>query len=194
ALHDSVCQLLYGAKLNIHAIQKKSDLKAEFKNINSLLDQAIAETRALSYDLTPSVLRDFGFTAGVKEIAHRFSTTNFKIHTLVKKNADLLEPNLQLFVFRIMQELLNNCIKHSKATIADIKVCTEGGMVTLTVEDNGKGFEIPLEKAFANGSGLRGIKNRIAMLEGHMDIETSATGSRIIVKLRGDLELPELNP
>jgi PAS domain S-box-containing protein len=191
ALHDSVCQLLYGVKLHMQTIQKRNDLKNEFKNIDSLLDQAIAETRALSYDLTPSVLRDFGFTAGVKEIAHRFSTANFKINTRVKKDADLLEPNLQLFVFRIMQELLNNCIKHSKATNANIEVRIEGRIITLSIEDNGKGFGMVLEQALANGSGLRGIKNRIVMLEGLMDIDSSATGSRITVKLKTDLELSE---
>ncbi len=191
ALHDSVCQLLYGVKLNIQSLQKSTNLTDDFKNVNALLDQAISETRALSYDLTPSVLRDFGFTAGVKEIAQRFSTQTFKINTIVRKETDLLEPNSQLVVFRIMQELLNNCIKHSKASLTEINVCIEGNMVTLTVSDNGKGFEESLGAALTRGSGLRGIKNRVFLLDGSIDIDSSKRGTIVTIKLRKDLELSD---
>lgn len=190
-LHDSVCQLLYGVKLNIQSLQKSTNLTDEFKNVNALLDQAISETRALSYDLTPSVLRDFGFTAGVREIAQRFSTPTFKINTIVKKETDLLESNLQLVVFRIMQEVLNNCIKHSNASLTEIKVCTEENMVTLIVSDNGKGFEESLSTALAKGSGLRGIKHRIFLLDGSMDIESSKSGTSVTIRLRKDLALSD---
>lgn len=182
ALHDSVCQLLYGARLNLQRMQLGTSFKEELKNVNQLLDQAIAETRSLSYDLTPSVLRDFGFTAGVKEIAQKFSSANFKIRTKLKNTVDEIEPNLQLFVFRIMQELVNNCIKHADATEVEIKVCTEGDFITLVVADNGKGFNESFDQSLMKGSGLRGIKNRVFLLNGTMDVNTGRGGTEITVQ------------
>ena len=189
ALHDSVCQILYGIRLNLQNIQLTRDLKNEFKNINQLLDQAIRETRELSYELTPSVLRDFGFTAGVKEMAQRLSTPGFQITTSLNASADLLHQDIQLYVFRMIQELVNNCIKHANATVAEITVCTENAWITLTVSDNGQGFSDNVEQSLANGSGIRGIKNRIFLLNGYMDVESSKSGTRITIKFKNDFEL-----
>ncbi|RYZ80572.1 MAG: PAS domain-containing protein, partial [Proteobacteria bacterium] len=119
ALHDSVCQILYGIRMNIQNIKTTNKLKNEFDIVNRLLDQAIRETRELSYELTPSVLRDFGFTAGIREMAQRFSTPAFKIKSTIKNSADQLHQSVQLYLFRIIQELINNCIKHANAKEAE---------------------------------------------------------------------------
>lgn len=191
ALHDSVCQLLYGIRLNLQNIQHTRGLKNEFTNINQLLDQAIRETRELSYELTPSVLRDFGFTSGVKEMAQRLSAPGFQIKTSLKSSADMLDQDIQLYVFRMIQELVNNCIKHAQATEAEIVVCTENGWITLVVTDNGQGFKEDVDQSLANGSGIRGIKNRIFLLNGYMNVETSKRGTKITIRFKNDLELLE---
>lgn len=189
ALHDSVCQLLYGIRLNLQNIQHACDLKDDFKNINQLLDQAIRETRELSYELTPSVLRDFGFTSGVKEMAQRLSTPGFQIRTSLNSSADLLDQDIQLYVFRMIQELVNNCIKHAQATKAEIIVDTENEWITLMVTDNGRGFAADVDQSLASGSGIRGIKNRIFLLSGYMNVETSKRGTKITIKFKNDLGL-----
>lgn len=191
ALHDSVCQLLYGIRLNLQNIRCNSNLKEEFKNVNQLLDQAIRETRELSYELTPSILRDFGFTAGIKEMVQRLSTPDFEITTAVKTTTDLLHKDIQLYVFRIIQELINNCIKHSGASRAKILMCTEGQWINLQVIDNGTGFDV--EKSLSKGSGIRGIRNRALLLNGHMNIETSDKGTSIHLKFKNAPELLCLN-
>jgi len=168
ALHDSICQLLYGIRFNISHIKKAeaAQLKAEMDNMTKLIDQAIREIRDLSYELTPSVLRDFGFTAGIKEMSQRLSNSAFKINNQIHIDADKLPEEVQLYAFRIIQELVNNSIKYSGATQASISVCSEGGKVNITVCDNGKGIDLKTEKYLLNGSGLRGIKNRVSMLNG----------------------------
>jgi signal transduction histidine kinase len=191
ALHDSVCQLLYGIRLNLQNVQHTFNLKNEFKNVNQLLDQAIRETRELSYELTPSVLRDFGFTAGVKEMAQRLSTSSFQIKTSLKTGADLLHQDVQLYVFRIIQELINNCIKHACATTAEIIVCTENGWINVKIKDNGKGFDV--KNSLSKGSGLRGIKNRVFLLNGEMDIKASVKGTAVAIRFKNDLELLDVN-
>lgn len=192
ALHDSVCQILYGIKMNLQNIQATHNLKDDFKNVNNLLDQAIRETRDLSYELTPSVLRDFGFTAGIREMAHRFSTSAFRIKTSIKSSADLLNQNLQLYLFRMIQELINNCIKHAHASVAEIKVGIEKGRITLIIADNGSGFKDDPDQALLNGSGLRAIKNRIYLLNGQMNLETSEKGTTVTITFKNDNHLSEL--
>jgi len=183
ALHDSVCQILYGIKMNLQGLQNACSSQKDLRSVNDLLDQAIRETRELSYELTPSVLRDFGFTAGIKEMAQRFSTGTFKIRTTIKSTADRLNRDLQLYLFRIIQELISNCIKHADASEANIMVCTENEKVVLIVSDNGKGFNKESDQALTEGSGLRSIKNRIYLLGGEMQLQTSDHGTSINIVL-----------
>ncbi|MNK05965.1 Oxygen sensor histidine kinase NreB [compost metagenome] len=187
ALHDGVCQILYGIRLNVQNIQHSQNLNAEFENINQLLAQAITETRELSYELTPSVLRDFGFTKGIKEMIQRLSTSGFKIKSTLDPSADLLHPELQLYIFRMIQELINNCIKHAQATEAEITVCAAFDWVNIRVSDNGKGFQVGIDESLAKGSGVRSIKNRVFLLSGNMDIDTSKSGTQITIKFEKDL-------
>ena len=191
ALHDSVCQILYGIRMNIQNIKTTNKLKNEFDIVNRLLDQAIRETRELSYELTPSVLRDFGFTAGIREMAQRFSTPAFKIKSTIKNSADQLHQSVQLYLFRIIQELINNCIKHANAKEAEIKVCTENGKITLIVADNGTGFTHNVEDALLHGSGLRAIKNRIYLLNGDFKLHTHSGGTTVEITFKNENQLLE---
>ena len=181
ALHDSVCQILYGIKLNLESLERSNQLKGEFKNIYELLNQAIKETRHLSYELTPSVLKDFGFVAGIKEMAQRTGTRHFQIDTLIDPKADLLAADVQLYVFRMIQELINNCIKHAHATRAEVKVMLLQDLVTIRVVDNGDGLKMNLEEAIRNGSGLSGIKNRVYLLNGHLKFDHPGEGLAVTI-------------
>lgn len=176
ALHDSVCQMLYGIKLNLESVERTYSIKGEFKNINELLDQAIKETRQLSYELTPSVLKDFGFVAGIKEMAQRMSTPHFQLDTYIDNGADFLDADVQLYVFRMIQELINNCIKHAKASRAEIKFSIIGNRVEVIVSDNGIGFTMDMEEAARKGSGLSGIKNRVYLLNGQIKFKNIKKG------------------
>lgn len=181
ALHDSVCQILYGIKLNLESVERIHDLKGGFKNINELLNQAIKETRQISYELTPSVLKDFGFVAGIREMAQRTSTPHFQIDTYIDSAADFLAPDVQLYVFRMIQELISNCIKHAKANHAEIKVTITDELVMIRVADNGIGFKVDLEEASRKGSGLSGIKNRVYLLNGKIKVDHIKKGSVVTI-------------
>lgn len=170
ALHDSVCQILYGIRFNINHISKKGALKTEFNNINNLLDQAIGELRTLSVELTPAILKDFGFTTGLRDMIRRLETVGFKVHSTIDPRADDLPEETQLYIFRIIQELLNNSIKHSGSSAAKVKICTENSAVNILVSDNGRGLSDEVEESCKQGSGLRGIKNRVALLKGKIEI------------------------
>lgn len=191
ALHDSVCQILYGIRLNLQNIQLSKDLRGEFVNVNKLLDQAIRETRELSYELTPSVLRDFGFVSGVKEMAQRLSTPGFQIQTVVKEMIYPLSEEVELYAFRMIQELINNCIKHANATEAKIIISSADENVYIVISDNGKGFDKSVKESITLGSGIRGIKNRIFLLNGKINLNTDKTGTTISIQFKRDPVLAE---
>ncbi len=186
ALHDSICQILYGIKINLQNIQRSHNINAEFGNVNLLLDQVIRETREMSYELTPSVLRDFGFAAGIQEMGQRLSIPGFRIVTDIKAEFSNLNAEKQLYLFRIIQELINNCMKHAQATLAEIKMFEENGWLHLIFKDNGRGFGVKVERSLLNGSGLRSIKNRIFLLNGEMDLESSSLGTMIKIRIKYD--------
>ncbi|WP_316741053.1 PAS domain S-box protein [Pedobacter antarcticus] len=189
ALHDSVCQILYGIRLNLQNIQLTKNLKDDFDPVNKLLDQAIRETRELSYELTPSVLRDFGFKAGVREMAQRLNTPKFTINTNIHSSADNIIPEVQLYIFRIIQELVSNSIKHAGASLSEITVSQSDNFYTIVVRDNGAGFNQDIEYSLSLGSGIRGIKNRVFLLNGDMDLQTSVKGTTITIRFRTDAYL-----
>lgn len=186
ALHDSICQILYGIKINLQSIQRSHNMTTEFGNVNLLLDQVIRETREMSYELTPSVLRDFGFAAGIQELGNRLSLPGFKIVTEIDADFRGLNEERQLYLFRIIQELINNCMKHAEASLAEIKMFEKDGWLHLTFKDNGKGFGVKVERSLLNGSGLRSIKNRIFLLNGEMDLQSSSLGTIIEIKIKYD--------
>jgi PAS domain S-box-containing protein len=190
ALHDSVCQLLYGIRLNLESVQHKHQLKGEFKNVNELLDQAIKETRQLSYELTPSVLKDFGFVAGVKEMAQRTSSPDFKILAYIDNDADALDPEVQLYIFRMIQEMISNCIKHANASRAEIKVSFVDKQVVIKVADNGTGLKINMDEAGRRGSGLSGIRNRVYLLNGKIRFSSTKKGLTITINLNLTENIP----
>lgn len=191
ALHDSVCQMLYGIRLNLQSLMYYKSHKKDFESVDQLLDQAIRETREISYELTPSVLKDFGFYAGIKEMTTRLSTPEFLIKTNINKAIDKIHPTIQLYAFRIIQELINNCIKHAYATVAEINVSLKNNFITIVVSDNGKGFKVDAAFALRNGSGLRGIKNQVFLLNGNMDFESTQKGTTITITLDKNIYLSE---
>jgi len=193
ALHDSICQLLYGIRLNLQTIQRANGGAIQFGNVNKLLDQVIQETREMSYELTPSVLRDFGFTEGIQEMASRLSLDGFKIKTNIDTDVNFFDEDKQLYIFRIIQELINNCIKHAEATVAEIKMFQEAGCFRLIFSDNGKGFDYNVNKGLIKGSGLRSIKNRIFLLNGEMKVDSSENGTTISIKINYADEIDGIN-
>lgn len=178
-LHDSVCQLLYGIKLNLQSMQFSNRYKGPFQNVNALLDRVIKETREISYELTPSVFRDFGFIAGIKELFQRLSTDDFTIRLTACAQMDTLNQDVQLYLFRILQELINNCIKHAEASLVEVHLTLDKHWVRIAVEDNGRGFKQPVDQALRAGSGIRAIKHRIFLLNGTIQFSSDAAGSKV---------------
>ncbi len=182
ALHDSVSQLLYAVKIKLGQMENKPN-RTEILGINKLLEEAIAETRNISFELAPSILTDFGLVATLEELVQRLSSKTLKITTNIKgffKRMDLL---LETNIYRIIQELLNNSMRHGEATEIDIEL-KNNEVIEIIIRDNGKGFNVQEQERRSHGSGLFSIKNRLSLYNGNMQIESEpGKGTTVSVKL-----------
>ncbi|SEG11484.1 sensor histidine kinase [Sphingobacterium lactis] len=183
-LHDSVAQLLYAIRLKMqHVLGDREYQSDDIKSMKELLNEAIVQVRNLSVDLVPSVLQDFGLVQAIHAMANRISTADFKIEVKVPEFCEDFDNNLKLAVFRIIQELLNNAIKHSMATTVAITVICEDHTVNISVTDNGKGFGESLTELQKKGTGLRAIKNRVDLYNGEIKIMDREIGAGIYTTL-----------
>ncbi len=188
ALHNSLAQLLYAAKLNLEDLIQTDDVETDptptpnatsLKRISGFLEDAIKETRTLAHELIPKALQDFGLKIALRDLAHRLSTDNFSVQCVVtgfeQKQAGILETAL----YRIVQELLNNAIKHASATEVLVQVVDKGHQIMVRVEDNGVGMPSKA-KPNSSGMGLATIQNRVKLLQGRMRITSNPEEGTVV--------------
>lgn len=183
-LHDSVAQTLYAIKLNLQHLEKDNvGNKNEMQTIKLMLNDAIAQIRNISIDLVPAVLHDFGLKAAIQFMVNRIDMSDFKITTVITKKVEGVEQEVKLVIYRIVQELLNNCLKHSNANKVAVKVGMNESKIQIMVKDNGVGFSEELANSMKKGIGLRSIKNRIDLYQGEIEILELKKGTAVDITL-----------
>ncbi|GAB3573444.1 PAS domain-containing sensor histidine kinase [Hymenobacter daeguensis] len=184
ALHNGLGQLLYATKLSL----ERSDQPAQPQGPLRLLAEAIRTTRTISFELTPGVLEDFGLRTALETLVERLAPAALPVRLhLAGLNAERLEPSVEIMVYRTVQELLNNVMKHAEATEVEVHVALENGRLFVSVEDNGHGFEpVSLVEQPLAGIGLVGVRNRVALLGGQLSVN-SRLGQGTIVSFELDV-------
>lgn len=177
ALHNGVGQLLYGTRLHLDALPRSEAVRAS----QQLLNEAIEATRSISFELTPTILEDFGLEVALQELVSRIPA-RLPVDLNLNGLAEPLPALLSMAVYRIVQELLNNVMKHAQAHEVFVQVSREGDQLYLSVEDDGQGFEVAA--ASRSGIGLAGIRTRVGMLGGTLDIQSRAgRGTGVFLQL-----------
>ncbi|WP_426061723.1 PAS domain-containing sensor histidine kinase [Hymenobacter sp. B1770] len=170
ALHNGLGQLLYAAKLSLEG---RAGTPSSPQTSLRLLHEAIQTTRTISFELTPGILEDFGLRTALEELSKRITPTGLPVQLHLVNMEERLRPPVEIAVYRIVQELLNNIMKHARATEVVVHVAREKKRIEVSVEDNGCGFEpnalttLPLA-----GMGLSGVRNRVALLGGELSIDS----------------------
>ncbi len=173
-LHDDISSKLNIVSLNSHMLKAENLTHAEMDeittNIISLNAKALENSRRIAHDLLPPVLEKFGLNAGIAELAAEFNSSkavqvNYESHV----NFDSIDRQKHLHVFRILQELMNNSLRHGKATEISIIFESLHGKTTCNYTDNGKGFEVDSEKN-KKGLGMKNIEGRVNFINGSMKI------------------------
>jgi two-component system NarL family sensor kinase len=174
-LHDGLGGLLSTIKLNLDTYSNKLQKKPERDELIhsiSMLDEVCADLRTISHNMMPGVLMKMGLIAATKDFVGKVNGAgNLKIHFEAHELFQRLEETTEIALFRVIQEATNNMIKHADASKAGIQFIGHEDMLTVMIEDNGKGFEI--EKVNQqHGMGLKSIESRISYLGGKVTIDS----------------------
>ena len=181
-LHDNVGQLLNSAKLLIGVTQRKlTDAPDTLSIADETLGTAINELRSLSKSLNKEWLQQFNFIDNLQtEIKRINAADRLQIH--FTHTAQLkLKSDEQIILFRIVQEALQNAIKHAQANNITIQLTEENNLLTVIVEDDGKGFEE--KEKVTSGVGLMNMKHRIKLLGGSIEWKSAGNGASVIICL-----------
>lgn len=187
-LHDDTGGALTAILLRLKALEDKvqgeKEVARSLAEIRGALGEAIAGLRCLALELRPVVFDELGLTGALQQIARNYSDKfNLKIHLAAREVEKRLPPKAELAIYRIVQEALNNVIKHAEASEVSILLEPRGEALRLIVEDNGRGFD-PEVSAYRKGLGLFSMRERAALLGGKVIIEsTPARGTTIYVDI-----------
>jgi signal transduction histidine kinase len=183
-LHDGIVQDLTAIKMNLNATTKEapSNLQQQLLSIFNDIDITAKEVREISYQMMPVTLKELGLQNALQELGNR---------SLIKNNINFdfnciginerLSEKIEITVYRICQELINNTIKHSGATEVSLLLQLRNNILQLTFEDNGKGFNA---KAANKGIGLNSLSSRLEMVDGNIKFDdTIQSGTTAYIKI-----------
>ncbi|MBN2018863.1 MAG: PAS domain-containing protein [Sedimentisphaerales bacterium] len=177
-LHDSVGQILAFASRELRSLKKSSPgrLAASMTDLCSKLDQAIQQTRSLSFDLSPSILYDLGLEVAIEDLAEKFcNERKMKCRFESIPGPKPLAEDVKILLYRAVRELLINIAKHAKAGTVGVSLARNGNEMLITVEDDGNGFDSGLlENGFVKpkGFGIFSIRERLGHVGGRMEIKS----------------------
>ena len=187
-LHDSVGATLSAARLQFEHLQKhKGSLPNEdelFSKTGKLLEEAYQEVRSMAHIKNSGVLAKLGLLPAIEKLARNVSVS--KLHLEVKDFGlnERINNTLEITIFRIIQELVTNIIKHANASEASISLTQIENTLNIIVEDNGIGFNPREVSLNTDGMGLGNIEKRIEYLEGTLEIDsTPGKGTNILIDI-----------
>lgn len=187
-LHDGVAGILSAAKMhfsnlnsNVNGLQNQSCYNQGMQ----LLNEATTEVRKTSHNLMPEVLFKHGLDKALNRYCNSISSATLKIQYDAIGNISRYVDSFELSVYRMVQELLNNVIKHSGASEAMVQVSEQNNLLLITIEDNGIGID--QHGTDEKGMGLIGLQTRVKSLNGKMDIQ-SEKGQGLDVYLEFEIE------
>lgn len=188
-LHDGVGQILSAAKLNLSSLQSKIKLntpeeKEAMANALSLVDDSVKEVRTVSHSMMPNTLLKLGLASAVKEFVTKMGNLpNLKVDLEIVGMDKRLDDQTETVLYRVIQEVVNNIIKHSNANTINLQLIRHEDELTVMIEDNGIGFDTAKINEFG-GIGLKNIISRIEFLNGtvHFD-STPGKGTSVVVEI-----------
>jgi signal transduction histidine kinase len=190
-LHDDLGSKLNVIFLNMHRIERAAKASPSIlemvSDINEVINMAIDTTRKISHDLLPPTLDSFGLIEAVNELCEPYQKSNsVNVSLEVKQNEGrLADQTTELNLFRIIQELISNSIKHGQAELISIDLWLGTKKLELEYRDNGKGFDLNgLNKK--KGLGTQNMESRVKMMGGKMNMQSSE-GKGILVWISAEV-------
>lgn len=190
-LHDGLGPLLSSAKMSLSALNRanlKDNERQILQNSSAVIDEAIRSLREISNNLSPHILNDFGLVRGIKNFVERLGTlrdTNVEFSTTLKD--ERYDSNIEVILYRVVCELINNSLKHADATHISVMLREERELLIVEYSDNGRGFNY--SDVESSGMGLSNIRSRISSLNGKFELHSSIGKGmcvKVAVSINGD--------
>ena len=188
-LHDDTGQALTSILVRLRLLEKTAEDEAVRRNVEELREltsNALDSVRRMAVDLRPAALDDLGLVPALHSYADKYSNSwpirvTFSAEGLKKR----LRPNVELVLYRIVQEALTNVAKHSAARGVEVRLRRRSNIVTVTVTDDGRGFDMrDVKSREGSGLGLFGMRERLALVGGTVEIQSaSGKGTTIIARV-----------
>jgi signal transduction histidine kinase len=190
-LHDGLGQDLTAVKMMLGGLVQPNQLKDSTENktiaeVLSMMDSAIEQVRTMSHLLHPPLLDEMGLLSALRWYTEGFAKRS-GVETVLDlpKNFPRLEPEIEMAIFKIVQESLTNVFRHAEAKRATVQLEERDGCALVSIEDNGRGIGSGAEELHPNsyGIGVIGIKQRAAEYDGQVTLRNTGSGTRVEVKI-----------
>ena len=183
-LHDSLGPLLSAVKLNINSIEIQPQDQLILESAGRSLDEIIGSMRQISYDLLPNTLQLKGLVEALRDfISHIGQKKGINIQLYVVKDIHLPKEK-EIHIFRILQEIIHNTIKHANAKNMQIGLSEENSFLLILTKDDGNGFDMEKVKQLSRGFGLKSVDSRCEILHGVLSVDSKpGAGTNYFIKI-----------
>lgn len=185
-IHDGLGSVLSSVKHTLTSMKGDMVIQGDHVSVFSksvdMIDYSISELRRVAHNMMPEALIRFGLNEALHDFCNNLSTRDFKIEFISINMLERFDSSKEIVVYRIVQELITNTLKHASATEVIVQLIKDDNVVSLTVEDNGKGFDVACLKN-CKGAGWTNIYNRVDYLNGKIDFDSKpGLGTSVIIE------------
>jgi two-component system, NarL family, sensor kinase len=194
-IHDSLGSILSAAKLKLSSLNESEtsvspEHSEKYQTAMDLLDEASSELRSISHNIMPATLSKLGLIAALKNLTGTISSpAGLAINFISHGFKERIPEQMEISIYRIVLELINNIVKHAKAEEVTIQLIRYPDNINVTVEDNGKGFDYSKALQEKKGIGLGNILSRVDFLKGSINVDAVAgRGTTVIIEVPLEME------
>ena len=187
-LHDGIGQLLSAVNMNVGVLDEFRNDESGYSKIlgktKDILTEAITDVRTLSHQIMPNMLIQNSLSNALRELIEKSNSPKLNISLKMEGLNDAIDQNIQVVLYRTIQECINNTIKHAEASTIDISIIQNREKIITEISDNGKGFNPLKVSSRSDGLGLENIKSRIDVLKGNLEINSEeGKGTQVKVEI-----------
>lgn len=186
-IHDDITSKLNIIHIHLAALEKEasSELLSKIKPLNEVVKNSIIDSRRIAYDLYPVILEKFGLRTALEELEHLSSNEGIDVKMKTEISDSTVKPAKAVHIYRIVQELLNNSIKHAHCSKIEFAFQLDGEVGKLTYSDNGVGNAKKIKKS--TGMGFKNINSRLSILDGELAIRNLTPGIEFSITFKANL-------
>lgn len=183
-LHDGIGQMFSAVKMNLSSLSDHiqftdGDGASLYDKTIALVDESCKEVRSISHQMMPNVLLKAGLTSAVRDFLNKIDGHKLQINLSATGINERLDTSKEIVLYRVIQEAVNNVIKHANASKLDIQLHKDDEGIHVTVEDNGKGFDTK-DALKKDGIGLKNITSRVEFLKGNVEFDAAPNRGTVV--------------